>query len=403
MSTAYPSAAKIINLSLVTYSRNDHDLVRASLTDVLNWSLLPKEIIVVDDCSSVPLCTADLPALPSLPPVQILRNPKHFGFTGSKSLGLNSAAGRFILSLDADIRLTPQWLALSLKNASRPDIGLLSGPIVPRCGNHLLGRYMSLTYNMNLNAQGEVNFLPGAAWLMRKEVWQSLKGVDDYQMEAGVDDFFCHKLKANGYKLWLQKEAQAFEVRPTSRLAMVRRGWKWQGASFKRELATKPTDLVALTEAANVLLYSMRSRLARSKQANPRFLYYDLLYLLHALFDLLEQPASPQKLATSPNSGTTSIKATLTHSLTAWLSSYPALLTALFSDLNQLGHKIVVQNAYSGAAIAPAGLTGSFISTNLPLDLKQPNWSAALTPFFSPCDLDLIAAALPAILQEQLE
>lgn len=412
MPTSYSNATKTINLSLVTYSRNDHDLVRAALADVLNWSLLPKEIIVVDDCSTPPLTAADLPPLPDLPAVRILRNPKHFGFTGAKSLGLNSAACRFILSLDADIRLAPNWLELSLKNASRPDIGLLSGPIVPRCGNHLLGRYMALTYNMNVNAQGEVNFLPGAAWLMRQELWQNLGGVNDYQMEAGVDDFFCRKLKAKGYKLWLQKEAEAFEVRPISRQAMIKRGWKWQGASFKRELAAKRIDLDALTEAANVLLYSMRPRLARSAQADLRFLYYDLLYLLYALFDLLNQPDEPPNLTNK-----------LAHSLAAWLSKHPALQAALANDLSQLGHRPVASALLEGSqptqnlpsSSAPLNsVSGNFAaachdtgpntnetsSASLPFNLKQPDWPVALAPFFNPVNLNLLATALPDVLEE---
>ena len=48
------SPLKSVSVSLVCFTRNDHALLQQSLTGLPDWSLLPREIIVVDDASEEP-------------------------------------------------------------------------------------------------------------------------------------------------------------------------------------------------------------------------------------------------------------------------------------------------------------------------------------------------------------
>ncbi len=316
------SPLKSVSVSLVCFTRNDHALLQQSLTGLPDWSLLPREIIVVDDASEEPY--APPPALlqqPGFPPLRVLRTPRKLGYAGAKNFGLHTAASRFILSMDADITLSPRWLERCLPPASRPEIGLVSGPIIAACGQHLFGRYMALTYSFNTETAGKVKFIPGAVWLMRRELWQELGGYDRYQGDAGEDDYLCKQLAGLGRCLWIEPKAEAFEIRPMDRLHMVRRGWKWHGASVYQALAAGHS----LEEAVNVLLYSLRPRMLRSKQANPLFLYYDLLYWAYALFDL------------SRNAARTAPLSPLLAAFHPWLAHFPGLAGALAADLTDLG------------------------------------------------------------------
>ena len=310
------SIIKTINLSLVSYTHNDNALLTASLEQIANWSLKPKEIILVDDASTTPFIP---PSIPTLPPITLLRAEQKLGYCGAKALGLNRASGRFILSLDADIRLCPNWLEICLKKINDPQIGMISGPIIPKCGEHLFAHYMELTYSLNIGIKGQVKFIPGASWLMRREVWEDVGGYEGYACSAGEDDFLCKNLIEKGYILWVEDEALAYEVRPMRRLDMVKRAWKWHGFAIKCALL----DGSCLTEALNVLVYSVSLRAEKSLKADPRFLYYDLLYLTYALNDLLI--GVPQA-------------SNLWASFQTWLAPYPQLAKALVNDLQELGY-----------------------------------------------------------------
>ena len=316
------SITKTINLSLVSYTHNDNALLTASLEQIANWSLKPKEIILVDDASTTPFT---VPNIASLPPITLLRTEQKQGYRGAKALGLNRASGRFILSLDADIRLSSNWLEICLQKINEPEIGMISGPIIPKCGNHLFARYMELTYSLNFGIKGRVKFIPGASWLMRREVWEDVGGYEGYAYSAGEDDFLCKNLIEKGYTLWVEDQALAYEVRPMRRLDMVRRAWKWHGFAIKTALL----EGSCLPEALNVLVYSVSLRAEKSLKADPRFLYYDLLYLTYALNDLLT--GIPQA-------------SNLWASFQTWLAPYPKLAAGLVNDLHELGYPDAEKN-----------------------------------------------------------
>lgn len=307
---------KTASISLISYSHNDNNLLVDSLRQICSWSILPKEIILVDDASDTPFV---LPELVSPIPIKILRSPVNLGYTKAKAMGLNAANCKFILSLDADTRLTPNWLELCLPRAAETDIGMVGGPVIPRCGEHLFGKYMALTYSINTGVKGPVKFISGAAWLMKRAVWQAVDGFGDYSDRAGEDDALCKKLLSHDYRLWLEEKALAYEVRPMNRLNMVARGWQWHGISIKRAIESGSS----LEEAINVLLYSMRIRTEKSRQADPRFLYYDLLYLSNGLMDLLKDQPVMNALGAELNK---------------MLAPYPLLNQALSNDLAALGH-----------------------------------------------------------------
>ena len=274
-----------MNVSLVCFTHNDHNLLKQGLLALPEWTLLPREIIVVDDASNEKfLPPAELSEQAALPALRIIRTPHRLGYAGAKNLGLSAATSRFLLSMDADICPCPDWLECCLPLAARSEIGLVSTPIIAACGEHLFGRYMTLTYSFHVGTKGKVGFIPGALWLMRRELWEELGGYDGYNGDAGEDDYLCKQLSRRALGLWIEPTARAFECRPMTRLQMVTRGWKWHGASVYQAL----TEGRKLDEAVNVLLYSLHHRMLRSRQANPLFLYYDLLYLAYALFDLLQ-------------------------------------------------------------------------------------------------------------------
>ncbi|MHC1790000.1 glycosyltransferase family 2 protein [Solidesulfovibrio sp.] len=303
---------KRLALSVVTYSYDDHQLAAALLDSMAGWDVLAREIIVVDDGSKTPFRA---PAVDPAP--RVLRLASNQGPARAKAAGLGAASQRFLLSLDADIRLPPDWISRCLPEAARPDVGLVATPILTDAGSGLLAAYQQLRYSHWVGFSGDATVAPAGLWLLRREVWTRF-GFHDYPGRLHEDVHFSQTLQQAGLARRILPEPAARQVRRLSRHTMVRRGWTWQGREFLAVARSNPIDPV------NAFLVAMQRRIARHHEANPAFLYYDCLYLAFALASLLTEAGYPDAAASLPGV------------LAAGLPHPPAART-LVADLRLLG------------------------------------------------------------------
>lgn len=309
------------DVTLVTYTYNDAHHTEALLASVPQWSVLPRRVIVVDDGSDVPFTTEwkDLP-------ISIIRLHENRGRTEAKRTGLNAVESRFILSMDNDVRLAPEWLKVCLPIAAMPDVAIASTPLHHASGTLPVARYLAHTYSLQLNVSGDVSFISGGVWLLRSAVWRDVGGFGEYADAYGEDACFCGRILDAGLRLVLTTDSEASEVRGLPRDALIKRGWRWQGFHLKAALDEgRPVD-----EACNVLIYSMQGRLARARKADVLFLYFDLLYVVYALTDII-------RYAGETNPDTAQYCDAPYHAALHLLREYPRLRELLVEDLARLG------------------------------------------------------------------
>lgn len=272
---------KRYGISVVTYTYNDHELVADLLASIGRWDFSPREILVVDDGTPEPFVAPEAPA-----GVRVLRLTANRGPAGAKIAGLSAATGRFLLSLDADIRLPPDWATRCLPLAARPEVGLVATPIINEAGTGLLADYQRLRFSLQVAVPEQPKVMPAGLWLLRREVWER-HGFVDYPDRLHEDVYFSEILRRAGLRLHVAAEPVARQVRRLSRRTMVRRGWTWQGREY---LAAAATDGIG---ALNAFLLAMRRRIGRHQAVDPRFLYYDVLSLGFALDALLGAAGHP--------------------------------------------------------------------------------------------------------------
>ena len=308
----------------VTYTYNDTPLADALLGDMLRWSIRPSTVLVVDDGSTpaYALPPKGAAAAPDLD-LRLLRLEPNQGPALAKRAGLDAAAASgadVILSLDADIRPHPAWLAAALPYLADPALGLVGAEIAHGLGGDSLSRYLRALFTPSPEDKA-VPFLKAGLWLLRRNVWQDTRGFDDFMRPTHEDLYFCRKLAALGLRMQAVNSRPVSQVRRLHRQAYMRREIAYLGFAIHK-MAHKEGLESALLPLAQQAAARLR-HIVRHGEAE--FLYLEI-FKHAALLAWLHTHSA----ATPPNAHMA--KGLLTACLQG-LAPYPNTLALLCQDL----------------------------------------------------------------------
>lgn len=181
--------------SIIIVSHNSAPHLQRCLSSVLNTDYPDFEVIVVDNDSrdgSVELVET------AFPQVRLIRSKRNCGFGAANNLGAMQAAGEILAFLNPDTAAEPGWLGplvQALDTDSRAGLAtakilLMDHPdTINTCGNdvHYTGLTLCRGTGQHRTAFGrleEVTAVSGAAFAVRRDVFQALGGFDE--------DFFLY-------------------------------------------------------------------------------------------------------------------------------------------------------------------------------------------------------------------
>lgn len=312
------------DVSLVTYTYNDGHFVDELLATLPTWTCRPREIVVVDDGSTVPYVPPLCPI-----PVRLLRHAQNQGIPATKHEGISTGTATFLLAMDCDTRLVPGWLECCLPLATRQEVGMVAGPVAYLSGDDLVSRYQRrFGDNHNMEVDGSTDFIPGNVFLMRRSVWESSGGMAGFSGEVCEDHFLCRRVRDRGLLLWVDSRAKALQMRRLSRLAMLQRYWRWcRGPVVGRILQAR--ELPGAILAAMGLPHGERLETSISLD-EPMFVYLEALYLSYTVLDVLDAAIVAGKA--EPR-----LKAAWWAGLTELFAGHGMLWAVLRADLARLG------------------------------------------------------------------
>lgn len=210
---------------------NGKHFLERFLPSVLTHS--PKEladIIIADNGST----DDSLPWLQSsFPEVQILAFEKNLGFAGGYNQAIAQCQHEFILLLNSDVEVSPNWLLPLIEGMNNPQVAAVMPKILswgareefeyagaaggfidrfgyPFCRGRLFD-HRETDYGQH-DASLEVHWTTGACMLVRRKVFNSVGGFDSDFFAHMEEIDLCWRMRLKGYQLLCLPDSKVYHV-----------------------------------------------------------------------------------------------------------------------------------------------------------------------------------------------
>jgi len=198
-------------VTVVILNFNGERTLQKCLQSVLTTDYAPIEVVVVDNASS----DQSLQCLQELSQqVVVVRNERNLGYSGGNRRGLELAHGDFVVFLNNDVVVEPNWIAELVKAADRtPDAALVQPKIlfhdrrtINSAGGiiHVAGFGLCIgigeTDDGQWDSECEIDYASGACLFVRRKVLNDIGFLDDRYVAYEEDVDWGWRAKTLGWK-----------------------------------------------------------------------------------------------------------------------------------------------------------------------------------------------------------
>jgi GT2 family glycosyltransferase len=237
--------------SIIIVNYNGRQTLDACLHSVAQPGTPGREVILVDNDSRDG--SAEYVAA-HYPDIRLVRSGANLGFGAGNNLAARSAQGEFLAFLNPDAAAEPRWLEALIAALERePQAGLATAMVlladepdrVNACGNdmHLTG--LTLCRGMGeprgaFSATAEVGAVSGAAFAVRRDLFEALGGFDESFFLYVEDSDLSLRARLAGHRLLCVPEALVYHdyrlqfgpqkayYQERNRLLMLLKAFRWR-------------------------------------------------------------------------------------------------------------------------------------------------------------------------------
>src|SRR3989339_646309 len=223
-----------INVSICLVNHNAKALTYDCIDSIYAKTKVPFEIILVDNNSED---KSVLEIKNKHPEIKIINNEKNVGFAAANNQAIRQAVGKYVILLNNDTILKNNALDLMVDYMEkRKNIGILTCKLFEPSGNiqrncrafplspldTFFGRASILSrvfpnnpitkHNLSLewdyNSAKSVEWVSGAAMMIRKAVIDKLGMLDENYYIYWEDTDYCKRVKDNNWEIWFLPTAE---------------------------------------------------------------------------------------------------------------------------------------------------------------------------------------------------
>ncbi len=224
-------------VSIIVPLFNEEKIFRHSVASLLELDYRNYEIILVNDGSTdrtrdlAVALVGDQQGLHGVVRVVLIDKPN-----GGKSTALNAgiqySKAEFVLCVDADSRLTPDTISVSIRHFVDPAVGAVAGNVKVLNRRKWLTKLQALEYVEGLNlvrsAQsflGLINIVPGPVGMFRKE---AVRLAGWYSSDTFAEDAdLTLTVRASGWKIIYEPHAISYTEAPETLYQLLKQRYRW--------------------------------------------------------------------------------------------------------------------------------------------------------------------------------
>ena len=261
------------HISLYIAAYNAEKTIEKSINSILQQTLKPKEIIIINDCST----DKTLKFLKKFNQIKIINNKKNYGLAKSRNIALKYSKYNFLASIDSDVVCKKNWLETLFNTMVKKNADLIGGKLVDKYikepANHWRSYY--LKQNWGDRQINNPQFIFGANFLLNKKKIKDLNiRYNETFRTNGEDVNFSKVLKSKNCNLYYEPRALCYHYQFDDITSLSKRYWRYSyyGAGLKKLTLTRLIRLIL--RQTKVLFYWMYRDLLKK---NYHFLNINLI------------------------------------------------------------------------------------------------------------------------------
>ena len=244
------------NISLYIAAYNAEKTIEKSIKSILQQTLKPKEIIIINDCST----DKTLNLLKKFNQIKIINNKKNYGLAKSRNIALKYSKYNFLASIDSDVVCKKNWLEILFNTMVKKKADLIGGKLIDKYikepANHWRSYY--LKQNWGDKQINNPQFIFGANFLLNKKKIKNLNiKYNETFRTNGEDVNFSKVLKSKNCNLYYEPRALCYHYQFDDITSLSKRYWRYSyyGAGLKKLTLTRLIRLIL--RQTKVLFYWM--------------------------------------------------------------------------------------------------------------------------------------------------
>ncbi|MBR4695177.1 MAG: glycosyltransferase, partial [Selenomonadaceae bacterium] len=264
-----------VEVSIIIPVYNQFDFTYNCLKSIReNTKGIRYEVLIADDCSKDH--THEMEKL--FPDLVVIHNEKNLGFLKNCNHAASKARGRYILFLNNDTQVQPDWLPPLVRLLEEhEDIGMTGSKLVYPTGKlqEAGGIYWKDGSAWNYGHAGnpdapefnyvkDVDYISGASILIRRTLWEKIGGFDELFVPAYCEDSdLAFAVRAEGYRVVYQPKSVVVHFEGISNGRDVKQGIKKYQVENQKKLYEKWKEVLESEHFPNgeeVFLARDRSR-----------------------------------------------------------------------------------------------------------------------------------------------